>query len=99
MVKRSAWSSHHDVRAPDQVLTLGQKGAPTIEQHDAQATALYADAFGRDPKFAAFYRNLQAYRATFHDKSDVMVVDSSSEFFKAMRGSDAGDASAAPRKR
>jgi membrane protease subunit HflC len=66
---------------------------------DGQATALYSDAFGRDPKFAAFYRNLQAYRATFHDKSDVMVVDSSSEFFKAMRGSEAaGDASAAARK-
>jgi membrane protease subunit HflC len=66
---------------------------------DAQANALYAEAFGRDPKFAAFYRNLQAYRATFHDKSDVMVIDSSSEFFKAMRGSEsAGDPSAAARK-
>jgi modulator of FtsH protease HflC len=68
---------------------------------DAQATALYGDAFGRDPKFAAFYRNLQAYRASFQDKSDVMVVDSNSEFFKVMRGGEAGggDASAAPRKR
>ncbi len=68
---------------------------------DAQATSLYADAFGRDPKFASFYRNLQAYRSTFHDKSDVMVVDSGSEFFKAMRGTGdvGGDATAAPRKR
>ena len=66
---------------------------------DAQATALYADAFGRDPKFAAFYRNLQAYRATFRDKSDVMVLDTNSEFFKAMRGAEAGDAGASSRKR
>ncbi|MET0383473.1 MAG: protease modulator HflC [Burkholderiaceae bacterium] len=67
---------------------------------DAQATALYAEAFGRDPKFAAFYRNLQAYRASFHDKSDVLVVDSSGDFFKAMHGGGSGDpASAAPHKR
>jgi len=66
---------------------------------DAQATALYADAFGRDPKFAAFYRNLQAYRATFRDKSDVMVLDTNSEFFKAMRGAEAGDTAASGRKR
>lgn len=64
---------------------------------DAQASALYAEAFGKDPQFAQFYRSLEAYRATFHSKSDVMVVDPSSDFFKAMRGSGAA-AGAAPRK-
>jgi membrane protease subunit HflC len=53
---------------------------------DAQASALYADAFGRDPQFAQFYRSLEAYRASFRNRSDVIVVDPSSEFFKAMRG-------------
>jgi membrane protease subunit HflC len=53
---------------------------------DAKASALYADAFGRDPQFAEFYRSLEAYRASFRNKSDVMVVDPSSDFFKAMRG-------------
>jgi membrane protease subunit HflC len=53
---------------------------------DAKASALYAEAFGRDPQFAQFYRSLEAYRATFRNKSDVMVVDPSSDFFKAMRG-------------
>ena len=67
---------------------------------DAQATQIYGDAFGRDPKFAQFYRNLEAYRASFNSKSDVVVVDSGSDFFKAMRGSGgagatAGDAVAA----
>ncbi|URI08692.1 protease modulator HflC [Aquincola tertiaricarbonis] len=52
---------------------------------DAQASALYADAFGRDPQFAQFYRSLEAYRASFRNKSDVMVVDPNSEFFKTMR--------------
>ena len=53
---------------------------------DAKASAAYAEAFGRDPQFAEFYRSLQAYRESFRSKSDVMVVDPSSEFFKAMRG-------------
>jgi len=59
---------------------------------DAKASALYADAFGRDPAFARFYRSLEAYRASFRTKSDVMVVDPNSEFFRAMRGSDAATA-------
>ncbi len=53
---------------------------------DAKASALYADAFGRDAQFAQFYRSLEAYRATFRSKSDVMVVDPSSEFFRGLRG-------------
>jgi membrane protease subunit HflC len=63
---------------------------------DAKSSALYADAFGRDPQFAQFYRSLEAYRASFRNKSDVMVLDSSSDFFRAMRGS--GAAPAAPAK-
>ena len=57
---------------------------------DAKATATYAEAFGRDPQFAQFYRSLEAYRASFRSKSDVVVVDPSSEFFRAMRGSGSG---------
>ncbi|HQY08192.1 MAG: protease modulator HflC [Burkholderiales bacterium] len=62
---------------------------------DAKASALYADAFGRDPQFAQFYRSLEAYRATFRSKNDVMVMDPSSDFFKAMRGGAAPAAAAA----
>jgi len=53
---------------------------------DAKASQIFAEAFGRDPQFAEFYRSLEAYRATFRSRSDVMVVDPSSEFFRAMRG-------------
>lgn len=54
---------------------------------DAEAAKIYAEAFGRDPQFAQFYRSLDAYKASFNKKSDVMVVDpSTSEFFKAFRG-------------
>lgn len=65
---------------------------------DAKASALYAESFGRDPQFAQFYRSLEAYRSSFRNKSDVMVVDPSSEFFKAMRGNSLPAAPAAPRK-
>ncbi|MFG6462779.1 protease modulator HflC [Roseateles sp. DXS20W] len=65
---------------------------------DAKASALYAEAFGRDPQFAQFYRSLMAYRASFKTKSDVMVVDPNSDFFKAMRGSGAAPAAAPARK-
>ena len=61
---------------------------------DGQAAAIYAESFGRDAKFAQFYRSLDAYKASFGKKSDVMVLDpASSEFFKVMRG-DAAPAAA-----
>lgn len=64
---------------------------------DAEAARLYADAFGKDPQFAQFYRSLGAYKASFANKSDVMVLDpSSSEFFKVFRGG--GAAVASPKK-
>jgi membrane protease subunit HflC len=49
---------------------------------DAKASAIYAEAFGKNPEFARYYRSLEAYRASFKDRSDVIVVDPSSEFFK-----------------
>ncbi|OJU87074.1 MAG: HflC protein [Burkholderiales bacterium 66-5] len=53
---------------------------------DAQATRIYADAFGRDPQFAQFYRSLEAYRDSFKGKGDFMLLDpANTEFFKAWR--------------
>lgn len=54
---------------------------------DAEAARIYAESFGRDPQFAQFYRSLEAYKATFAKKSDLMVMDPSSDFFKALRSS------------
>jgi membrane protease subunit HflC len=65
---------------------------------DAKASALYADAFGRDPQFAQFYRSLEAYRASFRNKNDVMVLDPSSDFFRAMRGGATETLTPPPRK-
>jgi len=49
---------------------------------DARAAAVYAKAYGQDPEFYAFYRSLQAYRSSFADKRDVLVLDPKSEFFR-----------------
>ena len=53
---------------------------------DAQANAIYGEAFGKDPQFAEFYRSLDAYKASIGKKGDLLVVDpASSDFFKALR--------------
>lgn len=57
---------------------------------DARAAAIYGQAFGANPEFYAFYRSLEAYRASFKDKSDVLVVEPSSEFFKYLKNSGRG---------
>ncbi len=49
---------------------------------DARAAAIYARAFNENPEFYAFYRSLEAYRAAFKNKGDVLVLDPSSEFFR-----------------
>ena len=61
---------------------------------DAEAAKTFAQSFGQDPQFAQFYRSLDAYKASFSKKSDVMVVDPSSDFFKAMRSPNSSGASA-----
>ena len=52
---------------------------------DAKAAATYAQAFSQNPEFYSFYRSLEAYRASFKNKSDVIVVEPNSDFFKYMR--------------
>ncbi len=54
---------------------------------DAIATEIYAKAYGKSPEFYSFYRSLEAYQNSFKSKSDVMVLDPSSDFFKYLRGS------------
>ena len=52
---------------------------------DAKAAATYAEAFNQNPEFYAFYRSLEAYRGSFKNKSDVIVVEPNSDFFKYMK--------------
>lgn len=65
---------------------------------DAEAAQIYAQAFGQNPEFYRFYRSLEAYRATFRNKSDVLVVDPNSEFFKYFKAPGVGSAKVTDKK-
>ena len=54
---------------------------------DAQASAIYSKAYGQDQEFYKFYRSLRAYRESFANKSDVLVLDPSSDFFRYLEKS------------
>jgi len=53
---------------------------------DAKAAAAYAQAFGQNAEFYAFYRSLEAYRSSFKSRSDVLVLEPNSDFFKYLKG-------------
>jgi membrane protease subunit HflC len=65
---------------------------------DAKASAVYAKAFNENPEFFSFYRSLEAYRASFRSRSDILVLDPSSDFFRYFRNSGAGRPGAAAAK-
>jgi len=65
---------------------------------DAKASQIYAQAFGQNPEFYKFYRSLEAYRASFKTRQDLMVVDPNSEFFKYFRSPVGGGAAVSAKK-
>lgn len=68
------------------VISQAYSKAQTIKgQGDAEASAIYAKSFGKNPQFAEFYRSLEAYRASFNNKSDLLVLDPNSQFFQYFR--------------
>lgn len=87
-------------RQRDITVANAQRDAQKIKgEGDARAAAIYGEAFSRDPQFAQFHRSLEAYKASFNKKSDVMVLDpSGSEFFRAFRGSGSGPAAGPAKK-
>ncbi len=58
---------------------------------DAKATSIYSQAFSQNAEFYAFYRSLEAYRGSFRNKNDVLVVEPNSEFFKYMKSTGRGN--------
>lgn len=68
------------------ILAEAYRDAQRIKgEGDAKASAIYAKAYEINPEFYAFYRSLEAYRASFKNKSDVLVLEPNSDFFKYMR--------------
>ncbi|MBM3354438.1 MAG: protease modulator HflC [Betaproteobacteria bacterium] len=52
---------------------------------DAKAAGIYAGAFSQNPEFYAFYRSMEAYRLTFRSRSDVMLLEPNSDFFRYLK--------------
>jgi membrane protease subunit HflC len=73
------------------ILAEAYRDAETIKgEGDAKASQIYAQSFGKNPEFYRFYRSLEAYRATFKGRSDVLVLDANSEFFKYFKAPGSG---------
>jgi membrane protease subunit HflC len=73
-------------RQRDVILAGAYREAQIIKgEGDAKANAIYNEAFSRDVQFAQFYRSLEAYKASFKDKKDIMVIDPSSDFLKYLK--------------
>ncbi len=64
------------------VATAQQQAQTLRGQGDAQAIQIYADAFGQDPQFFAFYRSMEAYKQALGDGSTTLVLTPDSEFFR-----------------
>ena len=75
-------------RPREVILADAYRQAPRMKgDGDAKSAAIYSAAYGINPEFYAFYRSLEAYRATFRNRGDVMVLDPSSDFFRYFRQS------------
>lgn len=73
-------------RQREVIVAAAYRDAQKIKgEGDAKAAALFAQAFGQNPEFYAFYRSMEAYRGSFKNKSDVIVVEPNSDFFKYMK--------------
>ena len=68
------------------IIAEAYKNAQRIKgEGDRRASAIYAQAFSDNPEFYVFYRSLEAYRAGFKNKSDVLVLEPNSDFFRYFR--------------
>jgi membrane protease subunit HflC len=69
------------------IIANAYKDAQRVKgEGDAKAAAAYANAFGQNPEFYAFYRSLEAYRSSFKNRGDVLVLEPNSDFFKYLKG-------------
>ncbi|TDI80860.1 MAG: protease modulator HflC, partial [Betaproteobacteria bacterium] len=75
-------------RQREVIMAEAYRDAQTIKgQGDAKAAEIYAEAFQKNPEFYSFYRSLEAYKQSFRNKGDIMILEPTSEFFKYMKSS------------
>jgi len=75
-------------RQREVILAEAYRDAQRIKgEGDARAANIYAGAFSRNPEFYSFYRSMEAYRSTFRDKNDLLLLEPNSDFFRYLRDS------------
>jgi len=73
-------------RAREVIIAEAYRDAQRVKgDGDRKASAVYAKAFSENPEFYSFYRSLEAYRAGFKNKSDVLVLEPNADFFKYLK--------------
>jgi membrane protease subunit HflC len=73
-------------RQREVVLAEAYRDAQKIKgEGDAKAASIYAQAFSQNPEFFAFYRSMEAYKSSFRSKSDLVVLEPNSDFFRYLR--------------
>jgi membrane protease subunit HflC len=76
-----------DASVTIQIADAERKALEVKGQGDAQSAKIYADAYSKDPEFYSFLRSLEAYKESFADGSNVMILEPDSEFFKYLNSS------------
>ncbi|MBL79063.1 MAG: HflC protein [Nitrosomonadaceae bacterium] len=75
-------------RQREVIIAKAYRDAQKIKgEGDAKATKIYAEAFKKNPEFYSFYRSLEAYKQSFQNQNDIMVLEPNSEFFKYLKNS------------
>jgi len=78
-------------RQREVILAEAYKQAQQLKgEGDAKAAGIYSEAYGKSPEFYAFWRSMEAYKQSFKNKSDVLVLEPNSEFFKYFKNPQAG---------
>jgi len=73
-------------RQREVILAEAYRDAQRVKgEGDAKAAATYAQAFSQNPEFYSFYRSMEAYRSTFRGKSDVLLLEPNSDFFRYLK--------------
>ena len=76
-------------RESETIIAEAYKKSQEIKgEGDAQSTQIYANAFSASPEFYSFYRSLEAYKSTFNDKSNMILLEPDSDFFKYFNDTD-----------
>ena len=73
-------------RQREVILAEAYRDAQRVKgEGDARSAAVYAQAFRQDPEFYSFYRSMEAYRSTFRGRTDLLLLQPDSDFFRYLR--------------